>query len=644
MTNGTRILASIMFADIVGYTSMMQENESKTKKLRDRFRQTLERKTREFKGSIIQYYGDGCLCIYGSAVESVKSALSIQEELLNDPYVPVRIGLHIGDIVYDDDGVYGDGVNLASRIESLSISGGILLSDKINDELKSHPDIGTRSLGTYNLKNVNRAVEVFAVLSDKLKVPSPSDLEGRIVDIKKSIAVLPFINMSADPENEYFSDGITEEILNALVKVRELQVTARTSSFMFKGQNEDVRDIGKKLGVQNILEGSVRKYGNKVRITAQLINTADGYHIWSETYSRNLEDIFEIQDEISNKIANTLREKLTSKEKADTLIVPPTQNIDAYNLYLRGLHNVGKWTPEGSNEAIKYFNQSIELEPKFALAYSSLAFAYSMLGAMGQMPGKYAFDEADKNAKMALSLDNNLADAHVSKSLVAIFKDWDLDVAKYHIEKAIKLNPGSGLIRHAYYLYLICVQDFNRALEEILLAQKLDPFSLPINSALGELYSYIGEFDKALEQLDRTIELDPKFRAAIHTKGFAYLWMGEYQKSIDTFTEYKNMVDDPLKGVTGIGAAYGFMGEIEKAKECIKILDQRIDRDKGLTLNGDYIVIYNSLGDFNKAFEHLENSLLNEESIFFVRFNPFFEKLRKDKRYNKLIEKYFSKS
>jgi adenylate cyclase len=643
MSNGTRILASIMFADIVGYTAMMQENESKAKSLRDRFRKTLENKTLEYKGSIIQYYGDGCLCIYGSAVESVKSAIAIQEILLDDPKVPVRIGLHIGDVVYDDDGVYGDGVNLASRIESLSIPGGILLSDKINDELSSHPTIDTTSLGNYKLKNVSREVEVFSVLSDKLKVPSSSELKGKIIDTKKSIAVLPFVNMSADPENEYFSDGITEEILNALVKVKELQVTARTSSFTFKGKNEDVRKIGKKLGVQNVLEGSVRKFGNKVRITAQLINTADGYHVWSESYSRSLEDIFEIQDEISNKIANTLREKLSIKDKDDILITPPTQNIDAYNQYLKGLHNIGKWTPKGSEDGIKYFNRAIEIEPKFALAYSSLAFAYSMLGAMGQMNVKLAFSEADKNVQMALKLDNNLSEAHVSKMLVSVFKDWDLELAKYHIEKAVKLNPGSGTTRHAYYLYLICVQDFNKAFEEILMALKLDPFSLPINSALGELYTYTGEFDKAIKQLDKTIELDPNFRSAIHSKGFAYLMKGEYKKAIETFTEYRNLINDPLKGITGIGAVYGFMGEIEKAAECIKILDKRIERDKEITLNGDYIVIYNSMGDFDKVIEHLEDGIKNGESIFFVRFSPFFEKLRLDNRYIELTEKYFKK-
>lgn len=642
MANGTRILASIMFADIVGYTAMMQKDEGEAKILRDKFRQVLETKTLEHQGTIIQYYGDGCLCIYGSAVESVKSAVSIQEELVSDPEIPVRIGLHIGDVVYDDDGVFGDGVNLASRIESLSIPGGILLSDKINDELSSHPSIDTLSLGRYKLKNVSRDVEVFAVLSDKLKVPSPRDLKGKTSETKKSIAVLPFVNMSADPENEYFSDGITEEILNALVKIEELQVTARTSSFAFKGKNEDVKEIGKQLGVQNVLEGSVRKFGNKVRITAQLINTADGYHVWSESYSRSLEDIFEIQDEISNKIANTLREKLTAEEKNQHLIVQPTENIDAYNLYLKGLHHLGKWTPEGSQEGIKYFNEAIEIDPKFALPYSSLAFAYSMLGGMGQMKSKLAFQEAENHANTALKLDNNLPEAHVSKALVYIFKDWNLTEAKKHIEYAIKLSPGSGAIRHVYYLYFVCVEDYTRAYEEIQLAIKLDPFSLPINSALGEYYLSIREFDKALEQLNKTIKIDPSFRSALHSKGFVYLFKGDYEKAVETYSEYRKLINDPLKGVTGLGATYGAMGNIEKANEYLDILKKRMERDKDVSLNGDFIVIYNSMGNYDKVLEHLEDSLEKEESVFFIMISPFFENLRKDDRYQKLINKYFN--
>ena len=266
-----------------------------------------------------------------------------------------------------------------------------------------------------------------------------------------------------------------------------------------------------------------------------------------------------------------------------------------------------------------------------------------MLGAMGQMTSKIAFYAAEKNANMALKLDYNLADAHVSKSLVAIFKDWDLETAKRHIEKAVELSPGSGSVRHAYYLYFICIQNYDRALEEIQLAIKLDPFSLPINTALGELYIYTKEFDKSIDHLNKTIALDPSFRSAIHTKGFAYLFKGEYDKAIETYNTYRKLLDDPLKGVTGLGATYGMMGNHEKAQECLSVLDERVKRDSNLSLNGDYIVIYNAMGDFDKVFEHLEDSMKKEESIFFIIINPFFEKLRREERYLGFIEKHFNK-
>jgi TolB-like protein/class 3 adenylate cyclase len=276
-----RQLAAIMFTDMTGYTAMMQEDEQRAKILRDRQRQVLESLIPAHHGKIIQYFGDGTLSIFGSAIDAVRSAIAIQKELQQEPKVLLRIGLHSGDISHDKDGVYGDSVNLASRIEALGVPGAVFISDKVFDEVKNQNEIKTALLGKFNLKNVKRQVEVYAIANGGLVVPSAAQISVK-AGSEKSIAVLPFVNMSADPENEYFSDGISEEILNALAKVEGLQVTARTSSFSFKGKNEDVRQIGNKLGVTAILEGSVRKAGKKLRITAQLINTADGYHIWSE--------------------------------------------------------------------------------------------------------------------------------------------------------------------------------------------------------------------------------------------------------------------------------------------------------------------------------------------------------------------------
>jgi TolB-like protein len=253
----------------------------------------------------------GSFTFFNSAIDSVSCAIEMQKKLRQEPTVNVRMGIHTGDVNIEEDSIYGDGVNLASRIESLAVPGGIFISEKVFAEIKNQEHITVHEVGHFELKNVKEPVRIFAIANPGIVVPSRKELIGKTKAPVNRLAVLPFVNMSADPENEYFSDGITEELLNALSKVQGLQVTSRTSAFAFKGKQDDVRDIAIKLNVDKILEGSVRKAGNKVRITAQLINAVDGYHLWSENYDRNLTDIFEVQDEISNIIANRLRENLS---------------------------------------------------------------------------------------------------------------------------------------------------------------------------------------------------------------------------------------------------------------------------------------------------------------------------------------------
>ncbi|HEX8334713.1 MAG TPA: adenylate/guanylate cyclase domain-containing protein, partial [Segetibacter sp.] len=403
--NKVRQIAAVMFTDIVGYTAMMQTDEDIAAKVRRRHREVFEQQHTSHLGEIIQYYGDGTLSVFKSAVSGVECAIKIQTLLQEEPIVPLRVGLHLGDIVFDKTEVYGDAVNFASRIESMGVPGAILISGKLNDELKNHAPISTVSLGHFEMKNITLPVEVFAVNNKGIVVPQPSELKGKQKIGNKTIAVLPFVNMSTDPENEYFSDGITEELLNVLTKVKGLQVTSRTSAFAFKGKNTDIREIGVQLNVGRVLEGSVRKSGNRVRISAQLINAADGYHIWSETYDRNLTDIFEVQDEISSIIANKLRENLNAEQHEEKLVKVPTQNIEAYTLFLKGLHFYNKVTPGDTKKAIEYFEKAITLEAGYAHAYAMAAAGYAFLGATGQMQPKEAFEIVHRNSDKALQLD-----------------------------------------------------------------------------------------------------------------------------------------------------------------------------------------------------------------------------------------------
>src|SRR6187401_3737731 len=376
-----RQLAAIMFVDMAGYTALMHENEQLAKAKQKHLKEVLESTVKNYNGKILQFNGDGALSIFSSAIDGVNSAIEIQKKLQQEPKVDLRIGLHTGDISIEDETIYGDGVNLASRIESLAVPGSIFISEKVADEVKNQNDISLQELGYFELKNVKLPVRIYAVSNAGLVVPSRDELKGKTKPPANRLAVLPFVNLSGDTENEYFSDGITEELLNSLTKVEGLQVTSRTSAFAFKGKLDDIREIAVKLNVDKILEGSVRIASNRVRITAQLINAADGYNVWSENYDRDLTDIFQVQDEISSIIANKLRENLTPKEHEEVLVKIPTQNLEAYTLFLKGLHYWNKLTPADTYKAIECFKQAIDLQPDDAHAFAMAAVAYSNLGA-----------------------------------------------------------------------------------------------------------------------------------------------------------------------------------------------------------------------------------------------------------------------
>jgi adenylate cyclase len=639
----TRQLAAVMFADMTGYTALMQENEQKAKILRDRQRQVLERFIPDHNGTIIQYFGDGTLSIFDSAIDAVKSAIEIQSALQKEPKVSLRIGIHSGDIVYDNQGVYGDCVNLASRIEALSVPGAVLISDKIFDEIKNQPDIRTSLLGKFNLKNVKRLVEVYAVANEGLAIPTPAQI-GVKAGPEKSIAVLPFVNMSADPDNEYFSDGISEEILNALTHVDGLQVTARSSSFSFKGKNEDVRQIGSKLGVTTVLAGSVRRAGKKVRITAQLIDTTDGYHIWSENYDSDFEDIFAVQDEISLKILTRLKENFAPGKSKESIVKPATENLEAYNLYLKGRYYWNKSNPEDIRKAISAFEEVIHLDPDFALPYCALSYCYSYMGSTGMMPPAEAYPRAKDYTLKAIELDPDHAESHLSLAIIKFYHNWDFDGAGISLNKAIKLSLNSSLVNQVHGWFLIAKGDFENAIEKMQQAVLLDPLSLPLMSTLGDAYAFAGRFTEALGQYDKIIELDPRYRRGFEGRGMIYLAKGDYENAIKNFERYHQLIGHPLKGVSSLGHAYAAAGNTDKALECLEKLQQREKAEPGVVLHMDYAFLYTGLGDYDKAFYHLHKTYEQRIGIaclgmiFCIRY-PMLNDLRSDERFSELMKK-----
>ena len=632
----TRQLAAIMFTDMEGYTALMHKDEQAAIELRNRHRGVFEKSMGDHSGKIIQYYGDGTLSIFSSAIHAVKAGVEMQLLFRKEPQVPLRIGIHIGDISIDDNGVYGDGVNIASRIESFSVAGSVFISDKVFDEIKNQPQVNTISMGLFELKNVSRPVEVFAISNEGLTVPRAVDVKGKTAEPTNKLAVLPFVNMSNDPENEYFSDGIAEELINTLSKIDGLQVMCRTSAFSFKGKSQDVREIGKALNVNKVLEGSVRKAGNRVRINAELVNTADGYQLWSETFDRNLDDIFEVQDEIAGIIANRMREQLVSK-KADTS--EPSQNIDAYQLYLKGLFFYNKGTPAGYYKAIQFFEDAIGLDDSFANAHAMIASCYSALTSIGNVNPANVMEKVRTASRNAIRLNSQLPQSYLAMAMLQLYFEFQFDEASRNIDKAFLISSNSSEVHYTASHYYTIINDKKRMVEEAELALRADPFSLMKNNQLGEALLAAQRVDEAEKQLLKTLELDPDWRTPLRNLSFVYIANGDYQKSFELADRIRREVNQPGKGITLYIFTLALLGKKKEAHQWLEQLLSRED-DPHVTLQGDLALCYAALGDMDKTFYYLNAAYEKHVgTIFFGIRYPFNEFLKKDERFWQVLEK-----
>lgn len=634
-----RELVAILFADMTGYTALMQENEQLAIIKRRRVKEVLDATLQKFSGKLLQYYGDGSLSIFRSAIDAVRCATNIQHQLKENPQVDLRIGIHVGDVTVEDGTIYGDGVNLASRIESIAISGSVLISEKVYDELKNQEKIAVKELGFFEFKNVKHPVKVFAIADSGIVVPKRADLTGKTKLPSNRLAVLPFVNMSSDRDNEFFSDGITEELLNALTKVEGLQVTSRTSAFAFKGKNEDIRDIAVKLNVDKVLEGSVRKVGNRVRITAQLINAADGYHLWSESYDRDLNDIFEVQDEISGIIANKLRENFSQKQ-FQPLVKAPTKNIDAYTNYLKALHYWNKLTPADTRKAIECFEKAFELEPNYAQAYAMAAGAYSNLGATGQMLPETAFHIAKQYADKALELDDNIAEGHIAIGSYYLFYEWRWRESFESLQKAIKLNPAATIAYQLLSFYYVTKGQKDEAVKTMEEAIRIDPLSPIINQALGNTYIFAERYDDAINQAEKMLEINPQMRSSLELKAWGTGLKGDWHRALEIFTEIHKLTNHPLKGLMGLGYSYAMIGNTQQAMECIEKLERRQKEDPNSVIDADLVGIWFALGNKDKTFYHINQCIEKRMAPvnYFLEY-PVFKGLKNDPRYSELKAK-----
>ena len=608
-----------MFTDIVGYSALMQRDENAAVKMRTLHRQEFKKNHEVHHGDILQYYGDGTLSVFASGLEAVECAIDIQMALQKENLVPLRIGLHIGDIVFDGTEVYGDGVNLASRIESLGVAGSILLSGKLNDELKNHPHVLTESLGKVKLKNISKPVEVFAVTNKGIKIPESFELKGIPQKEAKSVAVLPFVNMSSNTDNEYFSDGMTEEIINALAKIKGLKVTSRTSSFHFKNVNLPISRIGKELNVSTILEGSVRLSGTKMRITAQLIDVKDDYHFWSETFDRPLEDVFAVQDEISLLIAERLREHIGHFEIEEQLVQDQEIPVDVYQGYLKSRYHILKMGKSDIETGISILENIIVDWPNFALAHLGMHLAYTLLGTIGLVPLPEAFAKGQPFLDKAMELDENLPECQLHLSYASLIQKWDLQGTYRHLNKVYEAGP---IVEYypSMASTLVAEGRFAAARTYIETAIQLDPFS-SVNYHLKGFIDYCEEkYDRAITSFEKAVELKSDFKTSTLYWGQALLLMGKGEEGLAFFEKLPQDETEDVMRLGGTTMAYAVMGKKEQAEKGIAKLEAALETDlMGRALN--LLILCNALlGRTSETFELIEKGIANRLPMMIYLF------------------------
>ncbi len=459
-----------------------------------------------------------------------------------------------------------------------------------------------------------------------------------------SIAVLPFLNLSSDKENEYFSDGLAEEIINALTRIPNLRVTARTSAFVFRGAQEDVRKIGETLNVASVLEGSVRKSGNRVRISVQLIGVAEGNNLWSERYDREMTDVFEIQDEISHAIVSKLRVKLAGDStdgniNAGHIVKRYTENLEAYDLYLRGRYELYKMTREGLDTSKNLFEEAIRLDPRYAPAHDGLAYCWYSEGFLGFVAPKDAMPKAKAAVRRAIELDETVAEAHATLGVILALYDWDWPGAEREMMRSIELNGASPGSRDVFaFYYLRPVGRIEEAVTEVQNALSLDPLSILFRVHLGFLYYLQRNYEHSIAQFRKVLEMNPQYYLAHAMMAPVYMQTGHFDEALECYAKARE-ADANSKFVDSLEAmTLAAAGERPRAEEMLAVILKRSAHEYISPVSIAYICT--ALGDFDAAFGHLDRAIHDRDpNILGLKSNPIFDGLREDARYHALLKK-----
>jgi TolB-like protein/class 3 adenylate cyclase/Tfp pilus assembly protein PilF len=638
--DGERRLAAIMFTDMVGFTALAQRDESMAMRLLDEQRKLIRACLAEYNGREIETIGDAFFVEFASSLDAVNCAVAIQSSLneWNEQHHPenrvlIRIGIHLGDVLHRGREVSGDAVNIASRIEAMAPPGGVCVTAPVYASVFNKVDYQFVTVGSPQLKNVLTPIEVYCVVGYGEEDSHPTLFRPMMP--KNRVAVLPFANISPDQVDEYFADGMTEELIASVSRIRGLRVIARTSVMRYKGTNKPIAQIGRELNVGSVLEGSVRKVGNKIRISVQFIETAEEEPRWSQRYDREVKDVFAIQSEIAQHVAEALKDHVfggTPREEFRTT----TFSTEAYKNYLRGRQLWNKRTEADLRTAVSLFEKAIKLDPNYARAYVGLADSYAALALLEFMAPNEAYPQAREAVRQALRLNAGLAAAHTSSGLIKFQYDWDWKGAEAEFTESISINFNYASAHHYYADYLKAMGRFEEALAEIEKARELDPLSLAINIGVGHVLYLSGQYDRAIEEYKKAVELDPDFMATHVWFGRPYLEKGMFDEALAELETAVSLSGESTIALAMLGHGLASAG---RGQEALRILERLKEKSRGQYVPSYWIaVIYNGFRDKEQVIAWMRKALEERSSwLVWSGVEPRFAWLRDDPEFASIL-------
>lgn len=666
-----------MFVDMVGYSAMAQADERRALELLDQQRELLGPIIDRHNGHLIKTIGDGLLAEFASAVEAAECAIEMQGKLVERNQglevhrrFEIRIGLHVGDIVVREGDVLGDGVNVASRIEACAPPGGIAVSEAVAHQVENKLDFPVVFIGSRKLKNIRKPVTLYRIavpwdqkavaaqrrsgrwwsridlvrtalgaaallsigsLAWWLLQPGPASVGTANIS---SLAILPLDNLSRDPGEEYLVEGLHDALISNLAQIGALRVISRTSMAEYKETEKSIPEIGRELKVDAIVEGSVLRAGNRIRITAQLISVASDQLLWSRSYEHQMADILTLQGEVAREIADEIRIKLTPRERnrlASTRAVVP----EAHEAYLRGRWYRDKGTPEDLQKAFEYFEKALQADPNYAPAHTGMATYYSILPFYSDRSPVELLPRARAAVLRALELDDLLPEAHAALAYIRAYYEWDWEAAERSFQTAIDLSPNYADAHFSYSRFLAAQKRFVEAEAEIRRAHELDPLSLLLKTNIALLHYFAGQYDQALMELEATLEIDPEFTVALWGTGLVYEQKGRYGEAIRVMEQ---VAGESPNRKSSLGHLYAVAGRREEAQSVLEELSGRAE--EAYVPSYFFALICAGLGEKDQAFEWLEKAYQERSSVLaYLQVDPRIANLRDDPRYETLVRR-----